>query len=107
MPPRKRTTKPAHGALRTALEADLDELELETRRALVELARTLADHLDREPVTCPECGGHAGPDAARALRYADALEALGIGRVPQQEPEDEFTAMRRSFDEARRARQGG
>ena len=98
MPPRKRATVPAHGTLRTALEADLTRLALVDRHALVELARELADNLDRERQACPECGGHAGPEAAIVLRYADALEALGIGSIPAAPPEDAFTALVREFN---------
>lgn len=105
MPPRRRSA-PKFGALRTALEADL-ALEATAKAvaghgALVELARVLADDLDRTPVTCSECGGHAGPDPRVALRYAEALESLGIGSVAPAEEVDEFTAMRRAW-EARRA----
>ena len=102
MPPRKRAAaKPSHGVLRTALEVDLDRLKLTDRHALVELARRLADHLDEPPRSCVECGGHAGPDASTVLRYADALEALGIGSIPAAPQEDAFTALVREFNAAR------
>lgn len=94
MPPRKRAS---HGTLRTALEVDLKALALEDHRALVELTRVLADDLDTPPAPCPECAGRAGPDARIALRYADALEALGIGSIPQREPDDEFVVMVKGF----------
>jgi len=100
MPPRKRST-PSHGALRVALEADLAALELPGHRALVELARVLADDLDRPRLPCVECGGVDGPDPRTALRYADALEALGIGSIPQQEPADEFVMMVKGFHAGR------
>lgn len=97
MPPRQRKSKPTHGDLRAALERDLEAAHLEHRDGLQELARKLADELDRKPVTCDECGGYRGPDAPTVLRYADALEALGIGSVPQTPPKDQFTQMLERF----------
>jgi hypothetical protein len=101
MPPRKAAATPPPPALRTALEVDLARLNLTDRHALVDLARKLADHLDAPPRSCPECGGHAGPDAPTVLRYADALEALGIGSIPPAPPEDGFTRLVREFNAAR------
>jgi hypothetical protein len=92
-PPPPSSSTPDHLPLRAALEADLKALELTDHRALVELARVLADDLDREPAACFECGGHAGPSPQVALRYADALEALGIGSIPRQDEGDPFTLM--------------
>lgn len=99
MPPRKRAAAPPAPALRVALEADLARLNLTDRHALIDLARKLADELDREPQGCFECGGHAGPNPATVLRYADALEALGIGSIPPAPPEDSFTRLVREFTE--------
>lgn len=102
MPPRKRPAPAdAHGPLRAALEVDLDRLKLSDRHGLEALARKLADHLDKEPYSCPECGGHAGPEAATVLRYADALEALGVGSIPPAPAEDAFTALVREFNAPR------
>lgn len=81
---------------------DLTRLNLTDRHALVDLARKLADHLDTEPYACVECGGHSGPDAPTVLRYADALEALGIGSRPPEPPKDSFTRMLEDFNGARR-----
>jgi len=108
MPPRRR--KPPAGPLRRALEDNLavpsTAEAIAGHKALVELARVLADDLDRPPASCFECGGHAGPSPQVAARYADALEALGIGKVAPAEEEDPFTVLRREFEEARRARAG-
>jgi hypothetical protein len=92
-----RRKAPAHGDLRAALERDLQGQTLEHRDGIQELARKLADELDRKPAPCSECGGHRGPDPATVLRYADALEALGIGSVPVTPPKDQFTQMLERF----------
>lgn len=103
MPPRKRAAaKVDLEPLRKALEVDLARLNLSDRHALVELARKLADELDREPAACFECGGHAGPNPATILRYADVLEALGIGSRPAEPPKDTFTRMLEDFNGLRR-----
>ena len=93
MPPRKRAAAKPPPTLRESLDADLAELDLPDHRALIQLARKLADHLDGSGHRCTECDCQSGPDAATVLRYADTLEALGIGSIPQQEPADGFTLM--------------
>ena len=99
MPPRK-PAKPQH---RTKLEEDLKALGLADHRALADLARLLADELDRPARPCDECGGHEGPDPRIVARYLEVLTALGIGEIPATPPVDEFSELLLEFAHNRKA----
>ena len=102
MPPRKRTTTPPAPAHRARLEEDLTALELVDHRALSDLARALADELDRPPHRCDECGGHEAVDPRIVQRYLDVLTALGIGEIPPRPEADPFTQMLLTFNQPRK-----
>lgn len=99
MPPRKRA--PAPPAHRVKLEEDLTALGLTDHRALADLARLLADELDRPARPCKECGGHDGPDPRIVARYLEVLTALGVGEIPAAPPTDEFSDMLLTFARTR------
>jgi len=101
MPPRKR--KPAAPAHRARLEDDLAALELVDHRALSDLARALADELDRPAARCDECGGHEAVDPRIVQRYLDTLTALGIGEIPAKPERDTFREMLEEFAAGRKA----